>query len=85
MTINPYDVPHKKDDHAIDSARYFFMLMPDLTPRKTEPENKPDESNMYQAIGPMIPKYDKNAVTPPVAGKSDWNIQQVDEFMGGEW
>ena len=23
---------HKKDDHAADSARYFFSFMPDLTP-----------------------------------------------------
>jgi hypothetical protein len=23
---------HKKDDHASDSARYFFTLMPDLKP-----------------------------------------------------
>ena len=27
---NKYDVIHKKDDHACDSARYFFTCMPDL-------------------------------------------------------
>lgn len=29
---NKYDQIHKKDDHACDSARYFFTVMPDLTP-----------------------------------------------------
>lgn len=29
---NPYDQIHKKDDHACDSSRYFFTLLPDLTP-----------------------------------------------------
>lgn len=29
---NPQEKIHKKDDHAPDSARYFFTLMPDLTP-----------------------------------------------------
>jgi phage terminase large subunit-like protein len=31
-TNNPQEKIHKKDDHAADSARYFFTLMPDLTP-----------------------------------------------------
>jgi hypothetical protein len=37
---NKYDQIHKKDDHACDSARYFFTVMPDLTPVRfdaTEP------------------------------------------------
>ena len=29
---NVPEEPHKKDDHAIDSSRYFFTLMPDLSP-----------------------------------------------------
>lgn len=29
---NPQEKIHKKDDHAPDSARYFFTLMPDLRP-----------------------------------------------------
>lgn len=31
---NRYDEVHKKDDHAFDSSRYFFTLMPDLKPDK---------------------------------------------------
>lgn len=29
---NKYEEPMKKDDHAIDSARYFFSFMPELAP-----------------------------------------------------
>lgn len=29
---NKYDVIHKKDDHACDSARYFFTVLPTLEP-----------------------------------------------------
>lgn len=28
---NPYEEPHKKDDHAMDDCRYFFTLMPSLS------------------------------------------------------
>lgn len=31
-SLNKPDEPHKKDDHALDSTRYFFTLMPDLSP-----------------------------------------------------
>lgn len=33
---NKQEVPHKKDDHAMDSARYFFTMMPDLRPSADE-------------------------------------------------
>ena len=29
---NKHDAIHKKDDHACDSLRYFFTVLPDLTP-----------------------------------------------------
>lgn len=83
---NMYDVPHKKDDHAIDSARYFFMLMPDLTPsKKLEEAVQPNPADMYQAIGNMIPRYDKNASFHPVAKNAEWHVEHVDQYMGGEW
>jgi phage terminase large subunit-like protein len=33
---NVRDEVHKKDDHAFDSARYFFTLMPDLAPNSAD-------------------------------------------------
>lgn len=34
---------HKKDDHAPDSLRYFFTVMPDLTPDRQEAPGRPEE------------------------------------------
>lgn len=34
---NKVEQIHKKDDHACDSARYFFSFMPDLTPDPKDP------------------------------------------------
>lgn len=39
---NAYEEPMKKDDHAIDSSRYFFSFMPELAPLK--PGEKPPMS-----------------------------------------
>jgi len=82
---NPYDIPHKKDDHAIDSARYMFTLMPDLTPMKQEPVKSPDPvaEEMYERIRTR-PVFDKNASRVP-ALKGEWHTEYVDEYMGGEF
>jgi hypothetical protein len=34
---NKQEKIHKKDDHAPDSARYFFTFMPDLSPQTSPP------------------------------------------------
>jgi phage terminase large subunit-like protein len=34
---NPQEQPQKKDDHAIDSTRYFFSFMPELNPHEPTP------------------------------------------------
>lgn len=80
---NPYDVPHKKDDHAIDSARYFFTLMPDLTPHKREEEKKLSQVVDYEAVLKR-PVFDQN-LTRPKSTSTDWHVETADEFMGGEW
>ena len=40
---NPQEKIHKKDDHACDSARYFFSFLPDLTPMQLGEPDKPLE------------------------------------------
>lgn len=35
---NPQEKIHKKDDHACDSARYFFTFLPDLSPAMIKEE-----------------------------------------------
>lgn len=57
---NRMDQIHKKDDHACDSARYFFTMLPDLTP------------NNFGTVGPdgmVIMEARKGA--EPVAGRYD--------------
>lgn len=34
---NPYDEPHKKDDHACDALRYAIMTRPDLAANNNDP------------------------------------------------
>lgn len=79
---NKFDVPHKKDDHACDSCRYFFTIMPDLTPvaqskKLILPDSTPTGVNIYQ------PRFDVNLKPKPAMG--DWFIEGADEYAGGEW
>lgn len=79
---NPYDVPHKKDDHAIDGCRYFFTMMPDLKPfTQTEPKKLeiPEFTELVK-----VPVYDDNLRKPPQTS-GDWITHGYDEIMGGEW
>jgi len=78
---NPFDVPHKKDDHTCDSARYFFTLMPDLTPIKGQEEWKPPEPHLVRAGQPV---YDRN-VQRKTQLQGDWFVESTDEYLGGEW
>jgi hypothetical protein len=81
---NKYDVAHKKDDHAMDDLRYFFTVMPDLTPLKSVatpvaalPNLGPDGINPGPRTNPYL---EQN----PVA-QSDWSVSYQDDYMGGEW
>lgn len=57
---NKIDQIHKKDDHACDSARYFFTLLPDLTPYGMSPV--PNEVMLQMKASKGV---------PPVAGRYD--------------
>ena len=59
---NKHDSIHKKDDHACDSSRYFFTLLPDLRPLPLE-----SEKEVARIIGYDI----GSGGTPPVAGRYD--------------
>jgi phage terminase large subunit-like protein len=83
---NPYDVPHKKNDHAVDSCRYFFGLMPDLTPSRiatpVAEQKLPISSDNLVAVAQQ-PIYDTNLRKKKVNG--EWNIQSGSDYMGNEW
>lgn len=79
---NPHEVIEKKDDHACDSARYFFSLQPDLSHDPYSPVVKRESSGL------VIP----GAVA--VSSDRDWRLTspsplrdytQQDEYLGSLW
>ena len=81
---NKQEQIHKKDDHACDSARYFFSLVPDLSHEPWKPA-APTPSQFPEAAASM-------------ATDTDWHLEQmltqwdierksgpVDEHVGGFW
>lgn len=78
---NVYDIPHKKDDHAIDSSRYFFTLMPDLTPA---PVAGPATPEQVKSVYATVPVFDENLRTRKKPN-ADWSIEAADQYMGAEW
>lgn len=79
---NPFDVPHKKNDHAMDDLRYFMTIMPDLTPiKQSAPVEMPYQTG--EPTDPYKDKFDKNLKKQELKG--DWFVVSTDEHMGGEW
>lgn len=79
---NRQEAIHKKNDHAPDSAKYFFSLRPELNPLEM--------ANSTRAVGSF------DAVTPSNIDKGafDWSTQHkskqtewttIDETLGGIW
>lgn len=64
---NRQEVIHKKDDHACDSARYFFTIMPDLTPSIPTP---PDMTAIHARNAAVLDAM--KAV--PASGRIDSNL-----------
>lgn len=81
---------HKKDDHAPDSARYFFSLMPDLyIPPHGDPKREGASPNeiVKEALGAVTPpigteRYDQ-ALSHIAQTQTEWQV--IDEHMGGLW
>lgn len=71
---NLQEEPHKKNDHACDSARYFFMSRPDLI------ADVPDTKKPHNVIG-AIPTYSEIRATP----NDDRKRHTSDFNSGGEW
>lgn len=71
---------HKKDDHAPDSARYFFSFMPDLRP---DPPEDATEKLMKQVekhaavIGATTPvqAYSDWADVPNISSRTQWEVE----------
>lgn len=83
-----YDEPHKKDDHAVDDSRYFFVSRPELAPDLKVKDNEAQRRSIQAFLnghdGVNIGgHYDTNFRRP---GNNQIQVQySTDEFMGGEW
>lgn len=70
---------HKKDDHAADSARYFFSFMPDLAP---DPDAEEVIKDMSHVLGARKPVPVGGRVDPHfVKPKDNWEVSPV----GTDW
>lgn len=79
MENNKKDAIHKKDDHACDSARYFFTFMPDLTPSEVlGPDLISPPSNTN------VETYDQ-ALVKMTQQTPQWKIQQGSDIYSLEY
>lgn len=87
--VNPYEEPVKKDDHAVDAARYFFMSRPDLkllgpvipTPAKV-PSVPGTSTTMWpgqRVVPEFTPAERRDADIVPA---SEW---EINESIGAIW
>jgi phage terminase large subunit-like protein len=95
---NPYDEPHKKDDHACDALRYAIMTRPDLAANNVEPSPQAVSEAMHQ-LNQSVTRAANWEIADPLgrianaeAAETGWtpgepisssNGWQMDEHMGG--
>ena len=88
---NPYDEPHKKDDHALDSLRYALMTQPDLFAEAVEHEGKSFRDKVESAMAELgggspdvsmgIPQ--QREVSDPYGEYGDSNWQEINKLPAG--
>ena len=86
---NVWDEIHKKDDHACDSARYFFTFLPDLTLSQPEMPNIPSQPPFFATTGAsvagswdeMLGKQLREAAILEETG-ARWRIESADINVG---
>ncbi|MGH7792164.1 MAG: hypothetical protein ACREOB_07585, partial [Thermodesulfobacteriota bacterium] len=49
---NKREEPQKKDDHAIDSCRYMFSFMPELSKMQTEVDRTVNKRDIAEMMSP---------------------------------
>lgn len=80
---NKREEPQKKDDHAIDSCRYMFSLMPDLVPIPTTEIKRVNKQQIVELMSPgttvdnarmrVYPwAYDQNVIRRPQPTSLGW-------------
>jgi len=90
---NPYDEPHKKDDHACDALRYGLMTQPDLFADNGALEGQAQRNNIEDALTRLgVPRNDFGLSTPvgddEVADPYNRGIREGDPIpnrYGDQW
>ena len=80
---NKQEEPMKKDDHAIDSARYFFSFMPELSPlpKGQQPAMSKDAVARLMGAGTVFNPHRPNNIDYGVT-QTQSGIYVVDEYVG---
>lgn len=83
-----YDEPHKKDDHAIDSAGYFFVSLPKLAPEREREDYSAARAEIQAMLNGKQGRNIMNSRYDIPQRHSSFNQPPqiaTDEYMGGEW
>ena len=91
---NPQEQVHKKDDHACDSARYFFSFLPVLAPTMFKDQDEPPKEpgpndraglNIYNDIDSVLAKMGKSQVSVDTNGRGQttWSNEVVGTELSG--
>jgi phage terminase large subunit-like protein len=80
---NKHEVIEKKNDHACDSARYFFSMVPDLSydPQSPASAQNRDTLAMPEAV-PYATDRDWQLSAPQYPNQE---VSAIDEYVGGIW
>lgn len=91
----PMDEPHKKDDDGVDSCRYFFTSLPELTPTNTPADLKKEKEQIQQLLqGTVGYRADlggnwdhqiKSRRVQDYGPNSTRETTEMDEHLGGIW
>jgi hypothetical protein len=76
MTLNKLEEIQDRNNHAFDSARYFFTLMDDLTP-----DILAGERQMYTEFGDTLNAVEQDSRRDP--GYSGWKFRNMSEDAVG--
>lgn len=88
---NASETPNQKDDHAMDSTRYFIMSQPDLmADQPTTAEQARNVLGMPESVNPIHDKDYQGPLAEPNKGMGSFseftgtgNEWEVDEHLGG--
>lgn len=81
----------KKDDHAPDSCRYMFSLLPDLHIKDDSPTPQMEAQQLVHSMLAASTSYsqenrvDRNLVRSLGRDSRGWDRIAIDETVGGEW